>query len=293
MINLSRSFLIVVGFVALVVVMLLGLSTGIAVTQSRAIANIEDLSTQVSNAEKTVAAQAVTETAAAATIEALSTQVSDAEKTVTARADADATATAISKDRAFALNDTISIGLQPTISVAIYGNFVAPSEIDLREKSFTIAAWAKREGNGSFFIIGQGTNEGNKGLHFGFRGGNQRFTCGFWYNDLDLDTPDQQEDVGEWHHWACTVQVDLECRGQKPCRTIYKDGKEVTTTPSGAKSGDYQGSGPLMIGNSPLQTNSEGSVAGVAVYDRVLNPEEIRSLMEITRPPEVTPTPIE
>jgi hypothetical protein len=262
MINLSRSFLIVLGFVALVVVMLLGLSTGIAVTQSKAIAYIEDLSTQVANAEKTV----------------------------TAWADADATATAISKDRAFALNDTISIGLQPTISVAIYGNFVAPSEIDLRGKSFTIAAWAKREGEGNFFIIGQGEGNDHEGLHFGFRGQDQTFTCGFWHDDVDIA---RQEDVGEWHHWACTVQVNRECRGETPCRTIYKDGKEVTTTHSGVPSDNYQGSGPLMIGNSPLQTNSEGSVAGVAVYDRVLNLEEIRSLMEMTRPPEVTPIPIE
>lgn len=265
MINLSRSFLIVLGFVALVVVMLLGLSTGIAVTQSKAIAYIEDLSTQVANAEKTV----------------------------TARADADATATAISKDRAFALNDTILIGPQPITSVAIYGNFVTPSEIDLSETSFTIAAWAKREGDDYFFFIGQGETAVSKGLHFGFRP-DQTFTCGFWNNDLDIAP---QDDVGEWHHWACTVDREKPCTNEEPCRIIYMDGKEVSSKHGGDSSGPYQGSGPLMIGNSPYQREgvpkSEGSVAGVAVYDRVLNLEEIRSLMEMTRPPEVTPIPIE
>lgn len=273
MINLSRSFLIVLGFVALVVVMLLGFSTGMAVTQSKAIANIEDLSTQVSNAEKTVAAQAATETAAAATIEALSTQVCNAEKTVTARADADATATAIYTGSVFALAAPISISFDK--------DSFKNAGIDLKEKSFTIAAWAKREVNGDFFVIGQGTNDDNKGLHFGFRSRNQTFTCGFWHNDLDTEVDPNDHD---WHHWACTVQVNLEFRGQTPRRTIYKDGKEVTTTHSGLDSGNYQGSGPLLIGNSPYPTSSKGSVAGVAVYDRVLSEKEINELMIATDP---------
>ncbi len=237
-----------------------------AVIQSRAIASIEDLSTQVYNAKETVTSQAATGTADAVNIEELNA-------TATARADATATATAIYTGTVFAWTAPISISINKA-SLQIEG-------IDLREKSFTIAAWAKREGNSNFFIIGQGTTLANQGLHIGFRDG--PFTCGFWGNDIDT-VLQQQDDVGAWHHWACTIDVPSTCEEQKPCRTIYKDGVKVTTKHSGDSTGDYQGSGPLLIGNSPKPTQTEGSIAGVAIYTRVLSAIEIDKLKNATDP---------
>jgi hypothetical protein len=317
MINLSRSYLMVLLVVAFIVVTLLGFSIGMAVTQSQAIAR-EDLSTQVSNAKETVTCQAATGTAAAATIEALTTRVSNAEKIVTsqaamgtaaaatiealttevsnaketvtsqaatgaaAAATIEALTTEVSNLRlaaqsAFLLNDTISVAPEKYASIP---------GIELNG-SFTIAAWVKREfKDKDFFAIGQGKAERNKGLVFGYAYTN-KFKCAFW--DNDWTTPSTYTNTG-WIHWACTVDANQEC-GEDPCRIIYKDGKVEVGQHTGGSDGEYQGSGPLLIGNAPRQTQTEGSIAGVAVYTRVLNEGEIRSLMERTRPAEVTPTP--
>ncbi len=290
--------------VAFIVVTLLGFSIGMAVTQSKPTATIEDLSTEVSNAEKTATSQAAAATAAAATIEALSTEVSNAKETVTSQAAtgtaaaatiealttevsnlrsaatdwarANASATAISEQSAFVLNDTISIA--PEKYATIPG-------IELNG-SFTIAAWVKRESKDKNFIaIWQGIPEPNTGLVFGYLA--NKFTCAFWGNDWS--TTSTYTNTG-WIHWACTVDANQKCGNEKPCRIIYKDGKVEDGQHSGTDHGEYQGSGKLSIGDAPSgaaprHTETEGSVTGVAVYTRVLNEGEIRSLMKFTRPP--------
>jgi hypothetical protein len=294
MINLSRPQWIVLGIVVLVVVMLLGILIGMAVARPQAAALIEAPGTQVSEAGKTVTAQAATGTAAAATIGELSNQVSNINKTVTAQAKdnarlseqvsnagatattqakANATATAISNEREFVWNCTILI--EPNKFATIPG-------IELSGKSFTIAAWVKRESeNQNFFAIGHGKERSpNKALHFGYKNDNS-FSCGFSDNDRDTDPVHTDTD---WHHWACTVDTAQDCSETAPCRIIYQDGKKVKSGRIGSYSGHYKGSGDLWIGNALASTTTNGSVAGVAVYHRVLSEEEIQSLMEDTNP---------
>lgn len=111
------------------------------------------------------------------------------------------------------------------------------SGINLANQSFTIEFWAKR-GNTSGdhqFIVAQGTNGTNKGLHAGFRQ-NNRFTFAFYSNDLD--TPKTYTNQ-EWHHWSCTYNS---ANGE---RIIYCDGKQVAGQ---IPRDQYQGNGSLSIG---------------------------------------------
>jgi hypothetical protein len=110
-------------------------------------------------------------------------------------------------------------------------------QIDLTDASFTVAFWAKRDAINDYdFIVGQGPENPNQGLHIGFRN-NNAFTCGFFYDDLD--TP-PLSDI-DWHHWACTYDAS------DNLRTIYRDGILVAQDTA---AGDYQGSGDLYIGRT-------------------------------------------
>ncbi|HSH01323.1 MAG TPA: LamG-like jellyroll fold domain-containing protein [Anaerolineae bacterium] len=136
----------------------------------------------------------------------------------------------------------------------------------LSNRSFTIAAWAKRNQiNSEQFILSQGIPVSNNGLHIGFRGSNT-FTCAFWGNDIDTiaytDT--------DWHHWACTYNIDT---GE---RVIYRDGvavaNDIATTP-------FQGSGDIYIGstfNSGRFFN--GYIDDLRIYSQALTSGEINDL---------------
>jgi subtilisin-like proprotein convertase family protein len=61
----------------------------------------------------------------------------------------------------------------------------AGSQITLANSSFTVAFWAKRDGINDYdFVVGQGPENTNQGLHIGFRN-NNAFTCAFYYSSLD------------------------------------------------------------------------------------------------------------
>ena len=134
--------------------------------------------------------------------------------------------------------------------------------ISLSNRSFTIAAWAKRDSSGMHdYIVWQGTTVNNKGLHFGFRS-NNRFTCAFWGDDLTA--PDTYTDT-DWHHWACTYDAEA---GK---RILYRDGLPIDDDTATAH---YQGGGSLYIG-SRLADYFDGMLDEVMVYDRVLSESEI------------------
>ncbi len=92
------------------------------------------------------------------------------------------------------------------------------SGIDLANRSFSVAFWAKRTTSGRFdFAFGGGGSAGNfagQALALGFRS-NNKFTCGF--NSDDLDTPLTYTD-SDWHHWTCTYDAS------NRQRIIYRDG---------------------------------------------------------------------
>ncbi len=121
---------------------------------------------------------------------------------------------------------------------------IVTGPINLANQSFTVEFWARRNTSiSSDMVIGQGTNTNNVGLHIGFRepGGtsNNRFTFGFYFNDLDADST--YTDLN-WHHWACVYDA------VSNSRKIYRDGTQVAFDTA---SNDYQGTGNLIIGVTP------------------------------------------
>src|SRR5690606_26637952 len=100
--------------------------------------------------------------------------------------------------------------------------------LPLTNASFTLSAWAQRSQVGEAqMLLSQGSAAANQGLQFGFRA-NNRFTCGFWNNDLT--TSEAYTDT-EWHHWACTYDASS---GR---RALYRDGVLVDQDNAG---GNYQ-----------------------------------------------------
>ncbi len=106
----------------------------------------------------------------------------------------------------------------------------------LKNSSFTVAFWAKRQAAGQVDIAFRtGPNSTNQGLHIGFRD-NNKFICAFFGNDLDTSASYTDTD---WHHWACTYDHTTHQR------TIYRDGQQVAQDTSSAH---YQGSGEWTLG---------------------------------------------
>ncbi|MEM7127834.1 MAG: LamG-like jellyroll fold domain-containing protein [Chloroflexota bacterium] len=107
--------------------------------------------------------------------------------------------------------------------------------IELDNRSFTIATWAKRSTTGqSDYIVGQGRSARYQGLHFGFRSDNA-MTCAFFGTGLNTAAYTDSD----WHHWACSYDAATKTR------RIFRDGVEVAKDTAAA---NYQGSGPLYVG---------------------------------------------
>jgi len=144
--------------------------------------------------------------------------------------------------------------------------------IDLSNRSFTVAFWAKRNGiNRNDYVVGQGPGwTTNQSLHIGFRADN-RFTCAFWSNDLD--TPTAYTDT-DWHHWACTYHAET---GE---RVLYRDGQAVARDYAWAH---YHGTGPLAIGYIPWNSSLhyQGLLDDVAIYQKALSADEMQSLAQV------------
>jgi len=137
---------------------------------------------------------------------------------------------------------------------------------DLKDKSFTVAFWARRTKSGEQWIVSQGTRANNTGLHIGFRN-DYTFTLGFWYNDLDVEVPVDTN----WHHWAVTF--DTNGRYQR----IYRDGVLLGTRQA---TSNLLSEGPFLVGKrfDSGSTYFGGQFDDLHVYYRVLSPEEIASL---------------
>ncbi len=138
----------------------------------------------------------------------------------------------------------------------------------LRNQSFTVAAWAKREGvDEQMAILGHGTDKPNEGLIFGFRSDNQ-FTCAFFGgNGLNTETAYTDSD---WHHWACTYDAKTRLR------TIYRDREVVAQDTASA---NFRGTGPITIGRKfDTPWYFEGFLDEVGVWLRPLTADELGDL---------------
>lgn len=122
--------------------------------------------------------------------------------------------------------------------------YVAEPELALSHRSFTIEAWVRRDSSNRWVLFrSQGVGVNTNGLHVGFRA-NNRFTLGFFGDDLIYTTPVLD---GDWHHWAVTFEATTRARRN------HLDGDLVASdTPAVA----YQGSGPLRLASTPFVSGS-------------------------------------
>lgn len=165
------------------------------------------------------------------------------------------------------------LGLEPeSLSTALAleesgGHFEIPG-IDLRERSFTIEFWFKRDRPNVErleYFLGQGVLRPVEGLLVGFRASNE-LIFSVWQEDL-LTQPFPDT---EWHHWACVFDaVTME-------QTIYRDGQAVARRTARRR---YRGHGPLHVGRSLGLPVSVGRIDELRVFASARSQQEIREHM--------------
>ena len=139
--------------------------------------------------------------------------------------------------------------------------------LPITQTSFTVAAWALRDGTGSDYLMGMGDNNAaRQSFHWGFRD-NNTFSFAFYGDDLNYDGSAVTE-TGTWHQWVSTF--DAETRRQ----TLYLDGILVDDRTA---NGLFQGSGTndFWIGRRWNGLHHDGMVDDALIYDRALTPQEI------------------
>ncbi|MFJ5881761.1 LamG-like jellyroll fold domain-containing protein [Kitasatospora cineracea] len=139
--------------------------------------------------------------------------------------------------------------------------------LDLAGRDFTVELWAKRnQARGRREpLLAHGVLSGAKDrtlhLHFTPDGA---FTFALFGDDLT--TPLSYPDLG-WHHWA--VVYKNATREQ----IVYRDGTEVHR---GTATGNYAGSGPLILGHQPFTGDYlDGQIDEVRVFGRARTAQEI------------------
>ena len=149
-----------------------------------------------------------------------------------------------------------------------YVSVVQADDLNFANKSFTFEFWAKKENADSVgYIVTQGENTTNQGLHIGFRSANQ-FTFDFYNRIWNVTAPEDTQ----WHHWACVYDSD------SGSRIIYKDGESMDQ--NNENEGHYQGSGDIFVGQSQGGSNSfGGQISHLYAYPRALSEAEIRQDM--------------
>jgi hypothetical protein len=165
----------------------------------------------------------------------------------------------------------------PLVSDGIFGQafnfdgsndyFAVSSGVNLTNRTFTLAAWAKRASTGQRYIMTQGTSAANKELFFGFDP-SDKFQFGFYGNSVY--TNELQKDT-DWHFWVGTYNANTRDR------RLYKDGVLVINDIS---SGDYQGTGDLVIGRRGAVQYFSGVLDELAIYNRTLSSSEVSELYD-------------
>ena len=146
--------------------------------------------------------------------------------------------------------------------------FFAGDEIVLNDTNFSITYWEKFASTGaSRFVVGQGYNTGNRGLHIGYRPTN-RVRFAFYSNDIDTT---ESYISTEWRHWTFTYDRSI------PERKIYVNGVLTTTnTPGGAYAPINQA---MYLGADYNASNSfHGNLDDIRIYNTVLNSEQAEEL---------------
>jgi len=145
-------------------------------------------------------------------------------------------------------------------------DYIDVDNIDLANKSFSLAAWIKRGRTGVYdFVIAQGQDGQNLGLQFGFAN-NNKFMFEFYQNGITYPYTDN-----DWHYWVGTYDATTSER------KLYVDGNLVAEDTASAH---YQGTGNLIIGKRYLGPSYfQGQIGEVSVWNRAISQEEIGQSM--------------
>jgi hypothetical protein len=148
-------------------------------------------------------------------------------------------------------------------------NLVTAGGIALDNRSFTLAAWAKRENPNADYFFGQGAAGGNNALHAGFRN-NQEATFAFYGDDSDHNNA--QYNNTDWHHLVFTYDAT------NNDRHIYWDGADQPVDDNPA-AGDFTGTGTFRIGGRwDGNDNFQGWLDDLYVYDSALSQADVTQL---------------
>ncbi|NRS89780.1 hypothetical protein HNQ02_002712 [Flavobacterium sp. 7E] len=142
-----------------------------------------------------------------------------------------------------------------------------PAGINIANSSFTIEFDVQRSTfDNQDYIISQGEEINNNGLHIGFRNNNE-FTFAFWFNDINIPVANFVSD-NQWHHWACVYNVT------NKTREVYQDGILVGSQNNVLP---YTGSGILTLGGVKQNNgnNLKGSIDDVRIWNTARTAQQI------------------
>ncbi len=139
-------------------------------------------------------------------------------------------------------------------------------QIDLSERSFSVAVWASRDELGrNDTILWQGpVSAPERRILFGLNSDDQ-FVCGF--GGSDLTTADPVTDT-DWHFWACSFDAE------SGARAIYRDGELAAQDTSAPLPEQFEN---LYIGAGPVGS-FKGHLDELKLFDHALDAADMRSL---------------
>ncbi len=141
--------------------------------------------------------------------------------------------------------------------------------IDLNNKSFTVEFWVKRtELNRVDWVVFQGLNATNKGLHLGFRGAND-YSMAFYGNDLNINhsfAPNQ------WMHFANVYD------SKTKTQSVYMNGTLLNERKNAAP---YTGTKSKMQVASRATDHMKGQLADFRVWNRARTASEIANSWQV------------
>lgn len=172
------------------------------------------------------------------------------------------------------INDVVNAGSGPTLD-----NLPA----------VTVMAWMKPDsvgenGYGRLAQKGNGTLP-TAGFRLFLGGTNSiRFAAGYTTTSLERRSASNAATIGQWQHVAATWDGTSAGSGVR----LYKDGVEVSyaTTINGAGARGDDSAANLWIGNNDAGNRTfSGGLDEVKVYNRVLSPTEIQTIVQAETPP--------
>lgn len=179
--------------------------------------------------------------------------------------DFDGTFIVLEDTTALAWSDLQALDAGGQLTLDGVDDYAQATGITLANQSFTWEFWANRASSGSNdFVLGQGTSSTGNGLQVGYSAGN---IFSFSFYNVDMNHTDTSTNVGQWVHWAGSYDAATNQR------FLYKNGVEVAHDTASA---DFQGTGPLMVGDTPWGGNDfAGQLDDLRIWSGVRSAQQI------------------